>query len=305
MKKIMERMEIKQHQLKRSNNSDANAAIILILDEVDQLLGSKGTEAILKQLSNWARDDSYVLSIIGISNAVYNSRTDRLREYGMGGMANKLVFETYRKADLVTMSQAKIGFSVVDKKAHEFIAAKVANSSGDARQYLDLVEKAVIFCRRKLSLEKRDSTHTKPIVMIRDAMLAIRETNQKSKETIQSLTSFEKMTLCAGVHLARKLGGKTVQLGKLMGLTMQAIGMESDISIEEFKGVIERLQDNGLLPMNGTEKQAFTNTRMSSLLRYPLQFDLQLEDVDSALEDTLMKEDFYKRMVERLKGIVV
>ena len=83
MKKIMERMEIKQHQLKRSNNSDANAAIILILDEVDQLLGSKGTEAILKQLSNWARDDSYVLSIIGISNAVYNSRTDRLREYGM------------------------------------------------------------------------------------------------------------------------------------------------------------------------------------------------------------------------------
>ena len=222
-----------------------------------------------------------------------------------GGITNKLVFETYRKNDLVKISQSKIGFSVVDKKAHEFIAAKVANSCGDARQYIDLVEKAVIFCRRKLSLEKRDIIHTKPIVMIRDAMLAIRETNQKSKDTIQSLTSFEKMTLCAGVHLARKLGGKTVMLGKLRQLTMEAFGMDADVSLEEFKGVIERLQDSGLLQLNETERLAFTGRPMSSILRYPLQFDLQLEDVDSALEDTLMKEEFYQRMVERLKSIVV
>lgn len=203
------------------------------------------------------------------------------------------------------MSQAKIGFTVVDKKAHEFIAAKVANSSGDARQYLDLVEKAITFCRRKLSLEKRITTHTKAVVTIRDAMLAIREINVKKKETIQSLTTFEKMTLCAGVHLARKLGGKTVTMGKLRELCVQAFGMDSDVSLEEFKGIIERLHDNGLLQLNEREKQAFTKTSMFNLLRYPVQFDLQLEDVDSALEDTLMKEDFYKRMVERLKNIRV
>jgi len=215
------------------------------------------------------------------------------------------VFQTYRKEDLVAMSQSKIGFTVVDKKAHEFIAAKVANSSGDARQYLDLVERAVIHCKRKLSLEKRSSPHTKPIVMIRDAMLAIRETNRKSKDIIQSLTSYEKMTLCAGVHLARKLGGKTVQMGKLRELTMQAFGMDADVSLEEFKGIIERLHDNGLLQLNENEKQAFTKLPMYNLLRYPVQFDLQLEDVDSALEDTVMKEDFYKRMVNRLKSIRV
>ena len=203
------------------------------------------------------------------------------------------------------ISQSKIGFSVVHQKAHEFIAAKVANSSGDARQYLDLVEKAIIYCRRKLNLTQKEERHTKPIVTIRDAMLAIRETNQKCKETIQSLTSFEKMTLCAGVHLARKLGNKTVQMGKLRELTMQAFGMDADVSLEEFKGIIERLHDNGLLQLNEKEKQAFTKTPMHSLLRYPVQFDLQLEDVDSALEDTLMKEDFYKRMVERLRGVRV
>lgn len=336
MRKVMERMGMKSSQLKRSANDDINSAKILILDEVDQLLGSKGTEAILKQLSSWAKDEGYLLSIIGISNAVYNTKTNRLMEYGMvgsrqfcsiyfdcvtgsnymfyrsnyflfqqGGMSNKLVFETYQKKDLVTMSQAKIGFSVVDKKAHEFIAAKVANSSGDARQYLELVEKAVIYCRRKLSPEKLETAYTKPIVTIRDAMFSIRETNRKSKDTIQSLTSIEKMTLCAGVHLARKLGGKTVQMGKLRTLTMQAFGMDTDVSLEEFKGVIERLQDAGLLQLNESERQAFTKTKMFNLLRYPVQFDLQLEDVDSALEDTLMKEDFYKRMVERLKTISV
>ena len=214
-----------------------------------------------------------------------------------------MVFETYKKDDLVKMSQSKIGFTVVDKKAHEFMAAKIANSSGDARQYLDIVEKAILFSRRKLSLEKRDSEHTKPIVTIRDAMLAIRETNQKSRDIILALTSFEKMTLCAGVHLARKFGGTTVPLSKLRELTMHAIGMDSDVSLEEFKGVIERLQDSGLLRLNETERQGFTKTTMHGLLRYPVQFDLQLEDVDSALENTLMKEDFYKRMVDRLESV--
>ena len=201
------------------------------------------------------------------------------------------------------MTQSKIGFSSVDKKAHEFIAAKVANSCGDARKYLDLVIKAVLNCLRKLSLEQRASTHTKPIVMIRDAMLAIRETNQKSKDVIQSLTSFEKMTLCSGVHLARKLNGKNITMGMLRTLTMEVFGMDSDVTLEEFKGVIERLQDSGLLKLVGTEKRGFAGRQFSSLLRYPVTFDLQLEDVDSALEETVMKEDFYQRMVERVKKV--
>ena len=201
------------------------------------------------------------------------------------------------------MSQAKIGFSVVHQKAHEFIAAKVANSSGDARQYLDLVEKAIIYSRRFMNLFQRCEPLKKPCVTIRDAMVAIRETNQKCKETILALTSYEKMTLCAGVHLSRKLGGKPVRMGKLRTLVMTALGMEADVSLEEFKGIIERLQDSGLLKLQEREKQAFTKMPMLALLHYPVQFDLQLEDVDSALENTLMREDFYKRMVGRLQGI--
>ena len=78
-------MKTKSTHLKRSSNDEKNSATILILDEVDQLLGKKGSESILKQLSSWAKDENNVLTIIGISNAVFNSKTNRLKEYGMVG----------------------------------------------------------------------------------------------------------------------------------------------------------------------------------------------------------------------------
>ena len=83
MQKILDRIGVKQNQLKRSSNDENNAATILILDEIDQLLGKKGAESILTQLCSWAKDENYVLSIIGISNSVFNSKTNRLRDYGM------------------------------------------------------------------------------------------------------------------------------------------------------------------------------------------------------------------------------
>ena len=146
---------------------------------------------------------------------------------------------------------------------------------------------------------KGDLVHTKPVVMIRDAMLAVRETNHKSKEVIESLTSLEKMTLCAGVHLSRKLDAKVTTLGRLRQLTLDAFDMDADVSLEDFKGIIERLQDSGLLKL----LRGRSNDSVSSLINCPVLFDMQLEDVDSALEDTVLKEDFYRRMVERVNAL--
>jgi len=300
---VLNRMGTKEAHLKRSPNDAKNAATILILDEVDQLIGKKGTERILSELFKWAKDENNVLSVIGISNAIWNEKTTRLQEYGLGLASNNLVFKAYSKKDLMEITQSKIGFSVVDKKAHAFIAAKIAHSCGDARKYLELVIKAVQNCLGKLSLEIRDTVHTKPIVMIRDAMLAIRETNHNSKKIIESLPTYEKMTLCAGVHLARKLRGNPTTFGTLRMLTIEAFGMDSDFSMEDFKGVIGRLEDSGLLKLAGTDRRGLAGTSGSSLVNYPVKFDLQLEDVDSALENTVMKDNFYKRMVDRVNNM--
>jgi Cdc6-like AAA superfamily ATPase len=216
---------------------------------------------------------------------------------------NKLVFHRYRRDELVRITESKIGFSVVDQKALEFVAAKVAASSGDARQFLELVSLAIQRRLDTLSNDKLDEELTKPAVGIRDAMMAIRETNVKYKDVIESLTTCEKVTLCAGVHLSRKLEGKAVRLETVKNFTMEAFGFDNDLSLEDFKGVVERLQDNGLLKMAEKEKRSISAAPISTLLRYEVCFDLQLEDVESALEETLMKEDFYQRLVERVKKI--
>jgi hypothetical protein len=39
---------------------------------------------------------------------------------------------------------------------------------------------------------------------------------------------------------------------------------------------------------------------LQSLMQMPIKFDLQLEDVESAIEATLMTEGFYQRLVERV-----
>ena len=299
LNKIMN--DLNMRNFNRPSDSAADRAIILILDEVDTLMGSNGTEGALRKLCDWAIDESQRLSMIGISNAVNNSKSMRLFEYGMG--VNKLVFSPYGKDELVKITEAKIGFSVVDKKAMEFIAAKVSASSGDARKYLELVVLAIQSYRQKLPLIELAKPLTKPVVTIRQAMIAIRDSNTKYTDIIQSITTFEKVTLCVGVHLARKFDGNGVTVSQLKDLTMECFGADNDVSIEDFKGVVERLVDSGLLLLDAEAKRKLSAMRMGDLMRTPIGFDLQLEDVVSALDDTLMKEDFYKRLVERVKSI--
>jgi Cdc6-like AAA superfamily ATPase len=214
------------------------------------------------------------------------------------------VFQTYRKEELVKITEKKIGFGVVDRKSMEFIAAKVAASSGDVRRYLELVTSAIRRCLQTLPTSKLESSVTTPVVTIKDAMLAIRDSNLKHKDIIEGLTTFEKVTLCAGVHLARKYNGTAFTMKQLKELTMECYGADNDMELEDFKGVMERLQDNGLLLLPEEDRRRLRQgMSLPDLMHLPIKFDLQLEDVESAVEDTLMTEGFYQRLVERVKSL--
>jgi Cdc6-like AAA superfamily ATPase len=217
---------------------------------------------------------------------------------------DKIVFNRYRKHELVKITESKIGFEVVDKKALDFVAAKVAASSGDARRYLELVTLAINRCLEHLPQTKMQSPLTKPVVTIRDMMLAIRETNFKYKDVIEGLTTFEKVTLCAGTHLSRKFDGKPLTMKSLMDLTMECYGIHNDLDIEDFKGVMERLQDSGLLLLTEEDKRKLKQgMSIQELCRCLIRFEMQLEDVESAIDETLMKESFYQNLVERVKSL--
>ena len=79
-----QRMGVSTNRLRRSPTGlDAGrSAIILILDEVDLLISSKGTEGYLRSLLALASNKNTFLSVIGIANSVDNEKARRLNDLG-------------------------------------------------------------------------------------------------------------------------------------------------------------------------------------------------------------------------------
>jgi len=209
----------------------------------------------------------------------------------------KVIFTTYTKDDLLQIAKSKVGTQIVDTTVLDFFARKVSATSGDWRKYADLLSQTL----RSRKVVPPDAPL--PLVRLPHAMMVNRQNNHQYMDLIASLTSLEKNTLCVGVHLSRQLGNRPVPLHLLREYSMQAFGMDPDLqyevySLEDFKGVMERLVDHGLLKMD-RRFQSFRNSNST------VQFDLQLEDVETALEKTLLKDGFFQRMVERIQGMNV
>jgi Cdc6-like AAA superfamily ATPase len=79
-----QRMGVSAKRLHRSKSTEATtrSAFILILDEVDLLISSKGLEGYLRTLLSLASNENTYLSVIGIANSVDNQKARRLNELG-------------------------------------------------------------------------------------------------------------------------------------------------------------------------------------------------------------------------------
>ena len=148
----------------------------------------------------------------------------------------------------------------------------------------------------------------RPIVQLTHAMTVLRSKNKKYKDIIESLPALEKYTLVCGVHLSRSLDdGKALPLSVLKSFSMEAFGYDeatSDpVTLEDFKGIVERLSDYGLLTLAEHDTKDLYTESIHNLMTFPVKFGLQLEDVESALEETLLKEPFYQKIVARTRSI--
>ena len=84
MEKIFDLLNVpKKARLSRPSDEAKGHAKILILDEIDQLCGSSGTENCLATLLEWASDAKNQLCVIGISNSVQDAKSRRLGDLGM------------------------------------------------------------------------------------------------------------------------------------------------------------------------------------------------------------------------------
>lgn len=171
------------------------------------------------------------------------------------------------------------------------------------------MSKSIDICLRQLPQSILDGALKFPVVTLQHAMMAIREANVEYSTLISSLPTYEKATLCAGVNLARVLGTKPLTLGLLRQYSLLLLDIDpygdEFLSIEDFQGLVERLVDWGLLKLVDFDPFSFSTQSTTRLSQIKIRFDLQLEDVESALEEALSNDKLYQRMAEKVKVLIL
>ncbi|KAJ2892653.1 AAA ATPase [Coemansia aciculifera] len=123
-------------------------AFLVILDEVDSLLGSK--QEVLYRLFELAAHPDSRLALVGIANAL--DLTDRFlpRLQARNCVPLLLNFNPYQVNDIVAILQSRLDSvavegtePVIQKAALELCARKVAATSGDLRKALDVCRQAM------------------------------------------------------------------------------------------------------------------------------------------------------------------
>lgn len=128
----------------------AHCCSLVVVDEVEAL--ATGHSEVLHTLFNWAGAANTKLLLITISNSFdLISRSLSLVQ----GMPHQVAFETYTVEQIAAIIQKRVESSATDgaederlghvfePAAVEFLARKVAKSSGDLRKCLDLCSRAV------------------------------------------------------------------------------------------------------------------------------------------------------------------
>jgi len=201
---------------------------------------------------------------------------------------------------LIQIIQKRLGanISLVDEPAIVFASRRIAKSKGDAREALQLMNDAIIKATESLSSEELSRKGTQsPVVKIPHVMKAIKETGVPSiVKIIEDLPQNAKVVLCVATTLGQVSSAwKIISLSNLKNYCGHAHGHGSfeSWSQDMFNDTIEQLSDAGLIKYEDSD-DIYDNSGDKSI-----QVGVQLEDVELAVNDSLIKENtFYKGLVE-------
>ena len=185
----------------------------------------------------------------------------------------------------------KIGTSVVDEKAIEFLSKKVAGASGDARKFLEILSRSIASAKEELSEAAINAIHDKPVIKVPHFIKTVKSSTIKYKEVVESAPSHEKHILFVCIHLARTIGARPLSLSRLLWICQQVFDALELTSVSELTSILARLLDSGLLKWT---------QRLDKI-----RFDSQLEEVESAVEEVLLIQKFYRTTFEALEKLNV
>lgn len=203
--------------------------------------------------------------------------------------------------------EQRIGTNIVDRKALELISRKVAASSGDARRALEITSNAVGKSIDQLSTGKLsmnvlpDDEEVMPLVKLPHMMRAIREgMPMRHADVIAGLPQAAKVILCIAVSLSQVWGPTAeISISVLKKYCVEAThhAIMDEMGLGHVQNLVETLIDSGLL-LTDNSGGSFNAHDVNAKLK----IGVQLDDVEIALEESLLKEGgFYQSLVDYVK----
>lgn len=222
-------------------------------------------------------------------------------------VGENIVFSTYNKEELIQIVVDRVGTSIIHEKAIEFAASKVAAGKGDARLMLEITRSAVLVCLETMAPTQQSSNVMNgPIVTIQHMMKAVKATRSDDYcDIIEGLPHFHKIVLCVAVTLSQvSPSWCVIPASKLHRWTKSVLGhmnTEDDFTLEIFKDCVSALFDQGLLKSD--DESNINTASWTSAVNMPIRLGCQLQDVESALEETLGDNKFYGVVLERVREL--
>ncbi|KXN73980.1 hypothetical protein CONCODRAFT_15170 [Conidiobolus coronatus NRRL 28638] len=184
---------------------------LIILDEIDQLLGNKGSDENeeLHQLIEWTYLPNSTLSLIGISNTLnlLEKFLPKLKAKGHDPLSiNFLPYKVNELTDILKFKCKDLTYKdsedndqpLVNAKAIEFCSRKVASDTGDLRRALDLLVQVVDYTQEQF--ESSDSTEVIQ-VGIAQALSVTKLLNQNGlNNNLKGVNISQKLILISLLH---------------------------------------------------------------------------------------------------------
>jgi Cdc6-like AAA superfamily ATPase len=208
---------------------------------------------------------------------------------------------------------ARVGTDVIASNVIEYIAKKVATSTGDARKALEMAANAV---QHRIDQEKSGSATSTigHLVKMPNVIQANKEEVLNLKERISGQPVVGKVILCVLTSYAQAGGVVDTTIGELKQCVtecMRQTGIEDEmVQMDDFLVLLETLVDSGLLRACTATTQPnhrkgdglnLTRRTLSDVHRQPIRLGIPLDDIEKVLEADL-KQGFYQNLCERAKN---
>ncbi len=238
--------------------SRAKIRLVVVLDEID--IPSKRGDRLLYSLSrinSELDEETTSLTVVGIANTV--NFLERLDERARSSFNPAVIYFPRYNADelkAILLQRARLGLrdGTWDEGAINYIAAKIARESGDARRAIDVLRMAAEIAEKENSMKLTVEHAKKAIDAVNEQELGL---------AIRSLPLHHRFVLLA---IAKLLASEDERpgTGKVYRsyLTITRMHMAEPLTMRRVSGIINELANHGLIETKMSYGGAYGNTKV-------------------------------------------